>query len=164
LTFSLDVLNEVMRMDYPRHKIVHWQPAHLYICDLNEFDKQNMELFEGYQDYLQAYADGGHAYTAIGEGEIYAMFGLFKLWPGVGEAWLIPSNKIDRKTLAMHRAALRFFEYAANELQIKRLQFTVHTLNERADRWAQRCYFEREGLLKKYGPDGSDYWMYARMF
>lgn len=162
--FSLETLNRIMRMDYPRHKIVEWQPSHLYVCELNEFDRRNLELFGGFQDYLQAYAQTGVAYTAIGDGEIYAMFGMWQLWPGVSEAWLIPSNKIDRKVIAMHRASLRFFEYAAEQTNTKRLQFTVHTRNERADRWAQRCHFEREGLLRKYGPDGADYWMYSRMF
>lgn len=164
MTFSLDVLNDVMRMDYPRNKIVNWQPAHLYMCELNEFDRDNLELFEGYRDYLQAYAEAGIAYSAVVEGEIYAMFGVFQLWPGTAEAWLIPSRKIDRKAIALHRGSLAFFEHAANEMHIKRLQFTVHTRNERADRWAQRCYFKREGLLRNYGPDGSDYFMYARIF
>ena len=162
--FSIDELNKVMRMDVPRHKVVPFHPAHLFMCELNEFDKKNIELFDEYREYLQTYAEHGHALTAIGDEDVYAMFGLWELWPGVGEAWLIPSAKIDRKTIAMHRAALRFFEHAANKMQIKRLQFTVCTLNVRADRWAQRCYFEREGLLRRYGPDGSDYWMYSRMF
>ena len=162
--FSLEELNRVMRMDYPRNKIVEWQPSHLYLCDLNDFDKTNLELFDGYQEHIEAYAATGMAYSAIGDGIVYAMFGLWNLWPGVAEAWLMPSKNIDRKTVAMHRASMRFFEYAANEIGIKRLQITVHTQNERAVRWADRCYFNREGLMQHYGPDGSDYWMYARMF
>lgn len=162
--FSLDELNAVMRMDTPRHKIIHWQPSHLYMCELNDFDKENLTMFDDYQDYLQTYAASGSAFTALGDGEVYAMFGIWQLWPGVAEAWLIPSGKISRKTIAMHRASLKFFEYSAEKMQIKRLQFTVHTQNVQADRWAKRCYFDKEGLLHKYGPDGSDYWMYARIF
>lgn len=162
--FSTEELNRVMRMDYPRHKVVEWQPSHLHLCDLNEFDGYNLRNFPKYTEYLKLFAQSGPSYTGIGDGRIYAMFGVFELWPGVSEAWLIPSRHIDRKTIAMHRASLLFFEHAASRMGTKRLQFTVHAQNVRADRWAQRCYFKREGLMEKYGPDGSDYWMYARMF
>jgi len=92
------------------------------------------------------------------------MWGVYEFWPGCAEAWLIPSKHIGQKTMAFHRAALAFFEYVAAQKGIKRLQFTVHTQNVHADRWAQRCYFVCEGVLRKYGPDGADYYMYSRMF
>ena len=162
--FSPEELNVVMRMNTPRNNIVRWQPSHLYVCELNEFDRHNLEDFAGYRDYIDSFARAGFAFSAVCDGVIYAMFGFFRLWPGTAEAWLIPSKNIDRKTVALHRGALAFFEYAAQQTNTKRVQFTVHTLNVRADRWAQRCYFQREGLLKHYGPDGADYWMYARIF
>ena len=162
--FSLDELNRVMRMDYPTNRIIRWQPAHLYMCQLNAFDEANLEMFGDFPEYLETYAAPGHAFTAMVEDDVMAMFGVWQLWPGVCEAWLIPNAKIKKKTVAMHRGSLAFFEYAARQMQTKRLQFTVHTLNVRADRWAARCHFKKEGLLKHYGPDGADYWMYARIF
>ena len=46
--------------------------------------------------------------------------------------------KIWRKTIPFHRAALQFFAVSANE--IKRLQFTIHSHNVQALKWAERCY------------------------
>ena len=164
MTFSVDQLNKIMRLDTSKHHLIPWAPSHLYLCELNEFDQQTMGLFDDYHSYLQSYANAGTAFTVLGGGEIHAMFGMWQLWPGVAEAWLIPSKHINKKTIALHRGSLRFFEYASNETGIKRLQFTVNSQNVRADRWARRCHFQKEGVLKQYGPDGSDYFMYARYF
>jgi hypothetical protein len=106
----------------------------------------------------------GVAYTGIGEGKVYAMFGVYEYWKGCAEAWLIPSKHIGRKTLSFHRTALQFFELAANELGIKRLQFTIHSENVPAVKWAERCYFDFEGTMRRYGPDGKDYKIYSRLF
>ena len=162
--FSVEELNQVMRLDGVHHKVAHWSPMHLQLCEINDFDAWNINNFPNYQEYLTNFAAQGLAYTGIGDGIIYAMFGVYEFWPGCAEAWLIPSKHIDRKTIAFHRASLAFFEHVAAKRGIKRLQFTVHTANVHADRWARRCYFEPEGLLRHYGPDGADYKMYARIF
>ena len=151
-------------MDYPRHQIVRWQPDHYKLIDLNDHDKETMKHFANYINYLTAFASSGDSYTAIGDGKIYAMFGCYPLWYGVSEAWLIPSKHIKRKTISMHRAALLFFEHYAKKKHLKRLQFTVHSTNFQAVRWAERCYFTKEGTLKFYGIDGKDHYMYARYF
>ncbi len=162
--FSLLELNQVMRMDYPRHKIVRWHPAHIQLIDLNKFDQDNFNKNPKNLENFYRYAETGMAYTAIGDGTIYAMFGVWEFWKGVAEAWLIPSDRIDRKTLSMHRASLRFFELYANKYQIKRLQFTTNSLNVRAVKWAERCYFKREAEMKHYGLNGETYYLYARLF
>ena len=88
----------------------------------------------------------------------------FPLWYGVSEAWLIPSKHIKRKTIALHRGARLFFDHYAKKKHLKRLQFTVHSTNFQAVRWAKRCYFNEEGRLKNYGPDGKDHFMFARYY
>ena len=162
--FSLDELNKVMRMDTPRHRIIPFHISHLDRIELNDHDHKVLSQFDNYREYMMAFANYGVAYTAVGDDMFYAFFGVFPLWDGVAEAWLMPSRHINRKTIAMHRASLRFFEYYAQKNSLKRLQFTVHSLNVRAVTWAERCYFNREGILKQYGPDGLDHYMYARYF
>lgn len=148
----------------PPNRVVPWQKHHLDICDLNKFDAYNLDHFEDYATYLSNFAQSGLAFSGLHNGEIFGMFGLWQLWPGVAEAWLIPSRHLGRKTIPFHRGALRFFAHAARKMQVKRLQFTVHSLNVPACVWAERCYFVREGTLSQYGPDGADYFMYARIF
>lgn len=160
--FSIDELNGVMRMK-GENRVVQFHKHHLDLCDLNEFDKKNLELFENYREYLNHFAQNGTAFTGLSDGEVFGMFGMWILWPGVAEGWLIPSRHIGRKTIPFHRGALRYFKYASAKLGVKRLQFTVHSQNVPACRWAERCYFEREGTLRNYGPDGADYFMFSRI-
>jgi len=162
--FSPEDLTQIMRLDWKRDKIVKFHAGHLDICALNPFDKRMLKDIPQYIERLKGLTDQSYAFTAMSEGEIYAMCGVYPMWPGVAEAWLIPSAIVNRRTISFHRASLRFFEYAASKLAIKRLQFTVHSLNVQADTWAKRCYFTSEGILKQYGPDSADYRMYARFF
>ena len=162
--FLPENLTQILRLDWEKDRIVKFNIHHLDICELNSFDKRILNTFPDYKKHLENLTNNSPAFTAMSEGEIYGMFGLYELWPGVAEAWLIPSAIINRRTVTFHRAALRFFEYAARKIGAKRLQFTVCTSNVHADNWAKRCYFQSEGILKQYGPDGSDYKMYARFF
>ena len=151
-------------MDYPRHKIVKWHPPHIKLINLNEFDEDNFKKNPMNLKNFYKYADAGMAYTGICDGVVYAMFGVFEFWKGVAEAWLIPSKKIDKKIIVFHRSALKFFELYANKYQLKRLQFTTNSLNVRAVKWAERCYFKRDAEMKHYGLNGETYYLYARLF
>lgn len=155
-------LNKALRVQ-GKNRIVEFHKFHLDWCDLNEFDQRNMDVFENYSEYLEHFAENGTALTWLNNGNVLGMFGLWPLWPGVAEFWLIPSRNIGRKTIPFHRGALAFFPFAAQHFGIKRLQFTVHSLNAPARQWAERCYFSCEGKLKHFGPDESDYYMYARI-
>ena len=146
------------------NRVVRWYPHHLDMCELNEFDAANIELFADYRGYLETYANAGLAFSVLDRDGISAMFGVWQLWPGVCEAWLIPSKDIGRKVVPLHRGSLAFFNHVSKQMKIKRLQFSVHSANATACMWAERCYFQREGTMRSYGPDGADYYMYGRLF
>ena len=162
--FSLPRLNRKLKLDYPNDKIVNFHPMHLDMIDLNEYDQANLLENKNNLHKLYQFAQAGLGLTAMSGNRIYAIFGIWDLWDGVSEAWLIPSNEISRKTLKFHRVALRFFEYYANVKGTKRIQFTVSTLNVQADRWAKRCHFNKEAEMKHYGLKGVNYYLYARIF
>ena len=54
--FSIDELNGVMRMK-GENRVVQFHKHHFDLCDLNEFDKKNLELFENYREYLNHFAN-----------------------------------------------------------------------------------------------------------
>ena len=47
---------------------------------------------------------------------------------------------------------------------IHRLQINVNRQNCLAYKWAKKCYFTEEGLLREYGPDRSDFYIMSRLF
>jgi len=85
------------------------------------------------------------------------------MWPGVAEMWLVPDMSIRRYAFTFHRASKRWIDILMSELQLVRLQATVHTGNARADKWIRSLYLEKEGILRSFGPDGADYAMYSRL-
>ena len=50
------------------------------------------------------------------------------------------------------------------EHRLVRLQTAVRTDWPQAQRFAQFFGLENEGLMKKYGPDGTDYFRYSRVY
>lgn len=159
--FSPDELNMVMRLKYPKQKIVDWMPIHLDMITLNDFDTEHLDM---YKKNLNRQTMPGYRFTAMERDTIYACFGLWELWPGVAECWLIPNTNIGKRVFRFHKACLLFFEHAANKRDIKRLQITVRSRNDLAVHWAERCYFNKEGLMRKWGPEYDDYWIMSRLF
>jgi hypothetical protein len=140
----------------------HW--AHPYAADLRSFDREAFEYLPNYREMLQAFQAEGNALTALWRGRIIACWGYNKMWPGVAEAWLITSVDFVSLSVTVTRAAIRYFNKIAIQDQLKRLQITVNTENELAMRWAVALKFEKEGLLRNYGPSGSDHMMFAKVY
>jgi len=62
----------------------------------------------------------------------------------------------------MTRAAQIYADYIVISRNLHRLQITVRCADLRAVRWGLALGFEIEGLMKKYGADGSDFFMMSR--
>ena len=55
------------------NRVVRWYPHHLDMCELNEFDAANIELFADYKQYLETYANAGLAFSVLDRDGISAM-------------------------------------------------------------------------------------------
>jgi RimJ/RimL family protein N-acetyltransferase len=86
------------------------------------------------------------------------------MWPGTAEAWMITSIEFPNISVTVTRAAIRYFDKISTIHNLKRLQITVDMENELAMRWAKMLKFTPEGVLRKYGPGGFDYTMFARIY
>jgi len=161
--FSTAELNEITGLDYPDHKIVDWHENHMHMLHLNEHDAKWYAMYKNYAGVLASHSPEGFAFTGVGHGQVVCCFGFTYMWNGVYEAWLIPTTENIRKyVIPFHRASMRIFDYAMSKHSMKRLQITVSSENALALKWAERCYFNHEGVLQKYGPEGTDYYMMAR--
>ena len=140
----------------------HW--GHAYMAELRPFDAQFLKLVPGYADSLKAASAAGIACTAMLRGKIACCFGVNELWPGVAEGWMLTTNHVATAPVSLTRGAYRYFNLIATDMVLRRLQLTVNIENDLAVRWADALQFTPEGLLKHYGPDGSNYRMYARYY
>jgi len=162
--FTTIELNQAIRLDEINYKLVPFHHTHLNFMKFRESENRLFKSFEDYPERIKRGPVEGLSFSGLAHGEIVCCFGIIPIWEGVYEAWLIPCLDLIKNKFKFHKASLRFFNYVAQKLKIHRLQINVNRLNNLAYKWAKSCYFLEEGLLKKFGPDQTDYYMMSRLF
>lgn len=132
--------------------------------NLRPFDVEAFQQFNDFEERLRAMESYGNCWTAIYQGKMICCWGAYEIWDGVAEAWLITSYDFERVPISVTRGAMRFFDETAITMKLHRLQLTVNTNDKIAVRWAKVLKFDYEGLMRAYGPDGSDYIIVARLY
>ena len=103
------------------------------------------------------------AYSMIDDGHLIASSGIYEIWDGVGEAWLLPSTRLLEKPRKAVKAVRSFLHEISERENFRRVQATVHSDFTRGKRFLEWLGFENEGTLRNYGPDGADHIIYARI-
>lgn len=111
------------------------------------------------EDYALALAAAGPAITATVDGEPVACCGIARAQFNTGVLWGFVGESAGRNMLRLHRAASRFI----GALPMTRIESTVEQGFAPGCRWLELLGFESEGLMRKYGPDGSNHLRYARV-
>jgi hypothetical protein len=99
----------------------------------------------------------------VGCGVVLAAGGVVTLWDGRGEAWLLVGCDCTRRALV---PALRLARtHIAVWLTIgvfRRIEFVVRWQAPWRDSFTRALGFEFEARMRRFGPDGADYGLYAR--
>jgi|DEB0MinimDraft_3_1074331.scaffolds.fasta_scaffold00946_11 hypothetical protein len=139
----------------------HW--GHVAMMDLRWFERNYFRCLPDYKQRLQQYSQYPHCYSALYRGKVACCWGVVPVWGGVAEAWLLTSDIVSIAPVSLTRGAMRYFDTIVDQMRLFRLQIVVDSRNTLAIRWAEVLHFVREGTLKSFGPDGADYYMYARI-
>ena len=110
---------------------------------------------------MPGYLVPGRGLALMDGSEIVAVTGLAPLWDVVAEAWFLPTREVKNKKLRTIRLVRKEFDAAIKRLKLRRVQAIVRSDFKDAHKLAKFLGFESEGLMRKYGPDGSDYERYA---
>ena len=135
---------------------------HVFSIKFGPHEKEYAKHIPDYRDYVWDYSVMGWSWAAIGRGKVIAIFGVRDVWPGVVEAWFVPGEGLEkhvRSTLIGARSLLRD---VMSDKDIRRMQIFVKVDNDRAFRFAKALQFEVECKLRKFGPEGADYYSMAR--
>ncbi len=97
-----------------------------------------------------------------------AIFGVSPLWKGCAQAW----SYIENEEIAGDFGATRYLLDLSKELisvsqellALHRLQMSVQAAFEPAIRFAEHLGFSREARMARYGPDGEDHYLYAKVW
>ena len=118
-----------------------------------QFDGDAMNLV---QDHL--------AFTGmVGNKPIFAA-GMKMIWGQVAEGWVIATQDVWNYPLSVAKAIRKDFARVAKENNIVRVQTAIRKDFEQGQRFAEWLGLENEGLMRKFGFDGTDQYRYARIF
>lgn len=143
---------------------VPFHPSHIDRLNLHPVDQELLSCFPDIENRLKMIAASGDAWTIFYKMQPALSFGLESRWPGMAEAWLLPGQVSVEHGALLSRGARRFFDNIGPHLGLRRMQIVVSVNRNHAIQWAKFLKFKEEGLMKQYGPEGFDYWMYARTY
>ena len=104
------------------------------------------------------------AFTGMIDGKPIFAAGMKTIWNGVAEGWVLATKDTLDHPLLVARAIKKGFAKTAKENNINRVQSAIRADYTIGLKFAKWLGLEEEGLMKKFGFDGSDQYMYARLF
>ena len=146
----------------PDEQIVPLTYEHLFQIQLGPFERELSQVIPGYLDYVWDSSELGWSWTAIGKGRVICCFGVREVWPKVVECWFIPGKGLNEHTRSTLVGARAILQDVIDHYDITRMQIIVNSQHVVAFRFAKALYFDVECKLRKYGPEGADYYMMAR--
>ena len=106
----------------------------------------------------------GLSYTLLLDGLPICSGGIYPLWDGVAEGWVIASKRIyDHKIKSVSSIKKRLDLLCTNN-NIWRVQTSVKEDFKVGVRFAEWLGLKKEGLMLKYGPDKSNYYRMAKIY
>jgi len=135
--------------------------------DLVHIKKTEAYADDKYADSNAIYAhhsDNSFVHTVSYGGVPIAILGITFLWPGVGYLWGILGEGIKKCPKSFVKVTRQLIEQYAKNLGLWRVHMDVIARYHPAIRFAESIGLTREGLMKKFGSDGHDYYRYARLF
>tara|TARA_E500000081_G_C6123706_1_gene349552 strand:+ start:449 stop:898 length:450 start_codon:yes stop_codon:yes gene_type:complete len=123
-----------------------------------------LELRPEHKKYVVEIEDIGMSFTGLLNNQPIAAGGICYLWDGVAEGWVLASRDIFKYPIFCAKTIKRRTDLLAINNKINRIQTAVKSDCDRAIRFAEWLGFKREGLMKKYGPGGTDHYLYAKVY
>lgn len=94
--------------------------------------------------------------------KIVACIGLMVIWDGNAECWTVASDEVKKHPVAFHKFVFNTMKIFEDSLNLRRISANTSSKTDKGRRWLESLGFRREGLMLNYGPEGQDWWLYAR--
>lgn len=101
--------------------------------------------------------------TLLYNGHPIAILGAVELLRGLFQMWALVSKNVTQTPKEFHKTTKTLLEYFMTTRQVRRAQVSVNTDFDMGWRWARKLGFKCEGIMRKYGVDGKDYWLFAKV-
>lgn len=133
--------------------------------DVVVFQKSHAEYFLSREEQRKEVFPEGEmeAVTVRVDGIPAAILGWYFVCPGVAQVWSFVSDEAKKAPIAFHKRVKELLEFVLATYEVQRIQISVRVGFKQGWKWASSLGFKCEGIMKHYGPDRSDYWLFARV-
>ena len=122
-----------------------------------------LELKPEHRKYAYYLKEIGMSFTGMLNNKPIAAGGVFPLWNGVAEGWVLATEEINKYPITFSKVIKLRCDMLLKNNSIKRFQTSVKADCDVAIRFAKFLGLKEEGLMKNYGPDGADFYRFARI-
>jgi hypothetical protein len=140
-----------------------FQPWHLKALNLRQRDEEALSKVDREADGESKSSVLGSAFTGFCEEGIIGCAGIIPVWQGVGHAWVTMGANYKSHRIWIHKQVISHMNKIIAGMDLQRVQANVVCDFTPGVHWLERMGFKLEGKMYKYGPDGSDHYLYARI-
>jgi hypothetical protein len=144
-------------------QVVALQPEHVcQIIERNSAEGKVKPAGISIEEMMQAYFSAGSvSYCLLIDGVPAAAAGIINLGWRRGEAWLLHSSLFDKHIKTSFKLLRDMLPNLAQINKFRRIQATCFS---DSDTLFVHLGFEREGILKSFGPNGENATVFSRLF
>tara|TARA_S200000501_G_C20769772_1_gene720033 strand:+ start:75 stop:536 length:462 start_codon:yes stop_codon:yes gene_type:complete len=145
-------------------KIIPYQKSHgdeIYAFGMND---KLMEIDASYTENRLDTAIIGLSYTLLVDNNIILSGGIIPIWDGVAEGWVMSSKRVFDYKIKAASSVKKKIDYLCQNNKVRRLQTSVKEDFLTGVRFAEWLGLQKEGLMKYYGLDGTNYWRMAKYY
>lgn len=103
------------------------------------------------------------AFTFLLNDKPIAIIGFYFLGKNVLQAWSFISEDVKKAPIEFHKNVKNLILFGFYKTKVQRIQVSVRCDFIEGYRWARSLGFSCEGVMKHYGPNKSDYYLFARV-
>ena len=144
--------------------IQKYEPWHMDALLMRQREQETFKIVDKDLDKLIKDNHKGCSFTGFTTDKIIGCAGILPVWSGVGHAWVVLGSDYKKHRIWLHKQVKDMFFKIAVGMKFRRVQANVQCDFYDAVRWIEALGFEGESVMKEYGPDGKDHYMYTRFF
>lgn len=146
--------------------MINYRPfdrTHLNLINPHDIYSTDKGLLRRWADAAPSIEGSGAATSIFFENVILAIILFMPIYDGVAEVITISDRRIEEHKKEYVKALKKGIQIHMDARGLWRLQATIRADVDFAERWIEVLGFEKEGLLRKFGPSGEDHFMFARV-
>ncbi len=106
-------------------KTIPFKLEHIQLMDIRKHEVENILCIDGYEEKLRTLATDGATVTVLYGDEILCILGLYEMYKGVCEIWILPSKIINKHGLIFARVMKKLLNQVWEMNYYHRVQVTA---------------------------------------